>query len=67
MTSPRNGGRNWGCGPQPQSSAGRRVRAGGKSQAEWDEFSQFVMKASEELGIEVASLDIEPVHNIITP
>ena len=44
-----------------------RVRAGGKSQAEWDEFSQFVMKASEELGIEVASLDIEPVHHIITP
>ena len=34
------------------------MRAGGKSQAEWDEFSQFVMKASEELGIEVASLDI---------
>jgi len=38
-----------------------------KSQAEWEEFSQYVMKASGQLGVEVASLDIEPVVNIITP
>jgi len=38
-----------------------------RSQAEWDDFSQFVAKASEQLGVEIASIDIEPVHNIITP
>jgi hypothetical protein len=38
-----------------------------RSQAEWDEFSAFVMKASEQAGIEVKSLTIEPVVNIITP
>ena len=38
-----------------------------RSQAEWDDFSPFVSKASEEVGIEVASLDIEPVQDIITP
>jgi hypothetical protein len=38
-----------------------------KSQAEWDDFSPFVAKAAESLGVEVASITIEPVHNIITP
>ena len=38
-----------------------------RSQAEWDSFSEIVMKVSQELGIEVASLNVEPVHNIITP
>ena len=38
-----------------------------KSQAEWDDFSQFVAKAAEQLGVQVASIDIEPVHDIITP
>ena len=38
-----------------------------KSQAEWDDFSQYVAKASEALGVEVASIDIEPVVNIIKP
>ena len=38
-----------------------------KTQAEWDEFSPFVAKASEALGVEVASIDIEPVVNIIKP
>ena len=39
----------------------------GRSQAEWDSFSEIVMKVSQEIGIEVASIDVEPVHNIITP
>ena len=38
-----------------------------KSQAEWDDFSQYVAKAAEELGVKVASITIEPVHDIITP
>jgi hypothetical protein len=38
-----------------------------RSQAEWDAFSEIVMKVSQELGLEIASLDVEPVHNIITP
>ena len=38
-----------------------------RSRAEWDDFSPFVAKASEQLGVEVASIAIEPVHNIITP
>jgi len=38
-----------------------------KTQAEWDAFSPFVAKASEQLGVEVASIDIEHVVNIITP
>jgi hypothetical protein len=38
-----------------------------KSQGEWDDFSQFVAKAGEELGLEAPSINIEPVHNIITP
>ena len=38
-----------------------------RSQAEWDTFSETVMKVSQELGIEVASLNVEPVHKIITP
>ena len=38
-----------------------------RSQAEWDTFSETVMKVSQELGLEVASLNVEPVHNIITP
>ena len=38
-----------------------------KSQPEWDAFSQFVAKASEQVGIQVASINIEQVHNIITP
>ena len=38
-----------------------------RSQAEWDDFSAFVTKASEQVGIEVASLTIEPVVDIITP
>jgi len=38
-----------------------------RSQAEWDDFSPFVAKASEQVGVEVASLDIEPVQDIITP
>jgi hypothetical protein len=38
-----------------------------RSQAEWDDFSPFVAKASEQVGVEVASLDIQPVENIITP
>jgi len=38
-----------------------------KSKAEWDEFSPFVAKAAEQLGVQVASIDIEPVQDIITP
>ena len=38
-----------------------------RSQAEWDDFSQYVAKASEQLGVKVASINIEPVQNIITP
>ena len=38
-----------------------------RSQAEWDDFSQFVTKASEQVGVEVASIDIEEVQDIITP
>ena len=38
-----------------------------KSQAEWDDFSQYVAKASEQLGVKVASINIEPVQDIITP
>ena len=38
-----------------------------RSQAEWDDFSQYVAKASEQLGVGIASISIEPVHNIITP
>jgi len=38
-----------------------------RSQAEWDDFSQVVAKAAEQLGMEIASINIEPVHNIITP
>jgi hypothetical protein len=38
-----------------------------KSQAEWDDFSAFVAKASEQLGIEMGSIDIQPVHDIIKP
>lgn len=38
-----------------------------KSKAEWDDFSQYVAKAAEQVGIQVASIDIEPVQDIITP
>lgn len=38
-----------------------------RTQAEWDDFSAFVMKASEQVGIEVKSLTIEPVVDIIKP
>jgi muconolactone delta-isomerase len=38
-----------------------------RSQGEWEDFSAFVTKASEQVGIEVASLTIEPVVDIITP
>ena len=38
-----------------------------KSKAEWDDFSQFVANAAEQVGIQVASIDIEPVQDIITP
>ena len=38
-----------------------------RSQAEWDDFSPLVAKASEQFGAEVASIDIKPVQNIITP
>jgi hypothetical protein len=38
-----------------------------RSQAEWDDFSQFVAKAGEELGLESPSIKIEPVVNIVTP
>ena len=38
-----------------------------KSQAEWDDFSQYVAKAAEQLGVKVASINIEPVQDIITP
>ena len=38
-----------------------------RSQAEWDDFAPFVAKASEQAGVEVESLTIEPVQNIITP
>jgi len=38
-----------------------------KSQAEWDDFSQVVAKVAEQLGMEIASINIEPVHDIITP
>jgi hypothetical protein len=38
-----------------------------KSQAEWDDFSPFVAKASEQVGIEMGSIDIQPVHDIIKP
>ena len=38
-----------------------------RSQAEWDDFSQVVAKAAEQLGMEIASINIEPVHDIITP
>jgi len=37
------------------------------TQHEWDIFSETVMKVSAELGIEVASLTVEHVVNIITP
>jgi len=38
-----------------------------KTQPEWDSFKETVMKVSAELGIEVASVDIEPVVDIIKP
>ena len=38
-----------------------------KSQPEWDAFSQFVAQAAEQVGIQVASINIEQVHDIITP
>ena len=38
-----------------------------RSQAEWDDFSQVGAKAAEQLGMEIASINIEPVHDIITP
>jgi len=38
-----------------------------KSQAEWDDFSKFVEQAAQQLGMEVASINIEPVHDIIKP
>jgi hypothetical protein len=38
-----------------------------ESRPEWDIFSQSVATVSQQVGVEVASIDIEPVHNIIQP
>ncbi|HEY7260881.1 MAG TPA: hypothetical protein VH589_05275 [Trebonia sp.] len=38
-----------------------------RSQPEWDDFSPYVATAAKEVGIEVASINIEEVHDIITP
>jgi len=38
-----------------------------RSRHEWDDFSPFVANASKEVGVEVASIDIEEVRDIITP
>jgi len=38
-----------------------------RSKPEWDDFSRFVEQATKEVGVEVASVNIEQVHDIITP
>jgi hypothetical protein len=38
-----------------------------RSKPEWDDFGKFVEQASQQVGVEMASITIEPVHDIITP
>ncbi|HEY7260882.1 MAG TPA: hypothetical protein VH589_05280 [Trebonia sp.] len=38
-----------------------------RSKPEWEDFGKFVEQASQQVGVQMGSITVEPVHDIITP